>query len=66
MFFGNPQLTQRFLSFDSDEEKKQLEEFVSLKDFPNDRNKRDILNDLEDFSSAVMFANKFDSSVDGR
>ena len=33
-FFGNPELTKKFLSFDSDEEKKQLEEFVSLKDFP--------------------------------
>ena len=61
-FFGNPELTKKFLSFDSDEEKKQLEEFVSLKDFPMIEIKRDILNDLEDFSSAVMFANKFDTS----
>ena len=61
-FFGNPQLTKKFLSFDSDEEKKQLEEFVSLKDFPITEIKRDILNDLEDFASAVMFANKFDTS----
>ena len=61
-FFGNPELTKKFLSFDSDEEKKQLEEFVSLKDFPMLEIKRDILNDLEDFSSAVMFANKFDTS----
>ena len=61
-FFGNPELTKKFLSFDSDEEKKQLEEFVSLKDFPMIEIKRGILNDLEDFSSAVMFANKFDTS----
>ena len=61
-FFGNPQLTKKFLSFDSDEEKKQLEEFVSLKDFPMKEIKRDILNDLEDFEAAVMFANKFDTS----
>ena len=61
-FFGNPELTKKFLSFDSNEEKKQLEEFVSLKDFPMIEIKRDILNDLEDFSSAVMFANKFDTS----
>jgi len=61
-FFGNPQLTKKFLSFDSDEEKKQLEEFVSLKDFPMIEIKRDILNDLEDFEAAVMFANKFDTS----
>ena len=61
-FFGNPELTKKFLSFDSDEEKKQLEEFVSLKDFPMIEIKREILNDLEDFSSAVMFANKFDTS----
>ncbi len=61
-FFGNPQLTKKFLSFDSDEEKKQLEEFVSLKDFPMKEIKRDILKDLEDFEAAVMFANKFDTS----
>ena len=61
-FFGNPQLTKKFLSFDSDEEKKQLEEFVSLKDFPMKEIKRDILSDLEDFEAAVMFANKFDTS----
>jgi|TARA_R100000482_G_scaffold123637_1_gene74090 hypothetical protein len=61
-FFGNPQLTKKFLSFDSDEEKKQLEEFVSLKDFPMVEIKRDILKDLEDFEAAVMFANKFDTS----
>jgi hypothetical protein len=61
-FFGNPQLTKKFLSFDSDEEKKKLEEYVSLKDFPIIEIKRDILNDLEDFEAAVMFANKFDTS----
>jgi hypothetical protein len=61
-FFGNPQLTKKFLSFDSDEEKKKLEEHVSLKDFPIIEIKRDILNDLEDFEAAVMFANKFDTS----
>tara|TARA_R100001460_G_scaffold70103_3_gene110724 strand:- start:1009 stop:3108 length:2100 start_codon:yes stop_codon:yes gene_type:complete len=61
-FFGNPQLTKKFLSFDSDEEKKQLEEFVSLKEFPMIEIKRGILNDLEDFEAAVMFANKFDTS----
>ena len=61
-FFGNPELTKKFLSFDSDEEKKQLEEFVSLKETPITEIKRGILNDLEDFSSAVMFANKFDTS----
>ena len=61
-FFGNPQLTKKFLSFDSDEEKKQLEEFVSLKETPMTEIKRGILNNLEDFSSAVMFANKFDTS----
>jgi len=61
-FFGNPELTKKFLSFDSDEEKKQLEEFVSLKETPMTEIKRGILNDLEDFSSAVMFANKFDTS----
>jgi len=61
-FFGNPELTKKFLSFDSDEEKKQLEEFVSLKETPMTEIKRGILNNLEDFSSAVMFANKFDTS----
>ena len=61
-FFGNPELTKKFLSFDSDEEKKQLEEFVSLKDTPMIEIKRDILSDLEDFEKAVMFANKFDTS----
>ena len=61
-FFGNPELTKKFLSFDSDEEKKQLEEFVSLKETPMTEIKRGILKNLEDFSSAVMFANKFDTS----
>ena len=64
-FFNNPNLTQRFLSFDSEDEQKRLKQAAKDKDslfnFNNTRNS--IRSNLKEFEDVVMRGSRFNNSV---
>ena len=64
-FFNNPNLTQRFLSFDSEDEQKRLKQAAKDKDplfnFNNTRNS--IRDNLKEFEDVVMRGSRFNNSV---
>ena len=62
-FFVNPNLTKRFLSFDSDEEQDKLKQLLADKGTSYTKVRRDVFDGLAEFSEVVMFANKFDTST---
>lgn len=64
-FFNNPMLTEKFLSFDNEDEQKRLKQ--ALKDKTNnavtfDELRSKIRGRLSDFESVVMMGNNYDSS----
>ena len=64
-FFNNPKLTERFLSFDSEDEQKRLKQAAKDKDslfnFNNTRNS--IRSNLKEFEDVVMRGSRFNNSV---
>jgi hypothetical protein len=61
-FFVNPNLTKRFLSFDSKDEQDKLKTLLVNEGTSFTKVRKDVFDGLADFSEVVMFANKFDTS----
>ena len=62
-FFVNPNLTKKFLSFDSKDEQEKLKQLLIDEVTSFSKVRRDVFDGLEEFSEVVMFANKFDTST---
>ena len=62
-FFVNPNLTKKFLSFDSKDEQDKLKQLLIDEGTSFSKVRRDVFDGLEEFSEVVMFANKFDTST---
>jgi len=62
-FFVNPNLTKKFLSFDSKDEQDKLKQLLIDEGTSFSKVRRDVFDGLEKFSEVVMFANKFDTST---
>ena len=62
-FFVNPNLTKKFLSFDSKDEQDKLKQLLVDEGTSFSKVRRDVFDGLEEFSEVVMFANKFDTST---
>lgn len=62
-FFVNPNLTKKFLSFDSKDEQEKLKQLLIDEGTSFSKVRRDVFDGLEEFSEVVMFANKFDTST---
>ena len=61
-FFVNPNLTKKFLSFDSKDEQDRLKTLLVNEGTSFSKVRKDVFDGLENFSEVVMFANKFDTS----
>jgi len=62
-FFVNPNLTKKFLSFDSKNEQDRLKTLLVNEGTSFTKIRKDVFDGLADFSEVVMFANKFDTST---
>ena len=62
-FFVNPNLTKKFLSFDSKDEQDKLKQLLIDEGTSFSKVRQDVFDGLEEFSEKVMFANKFDTSA---
>ena len=62
-FFNNPNITQKFLTFDSKEEQDRLKQFAKDKNVNFNTLRKDIRDNLKDFESVVMRGSSFNNSV---
>ena len=62
-FFGNPNLTKKFLSFDSEDERKKLDKVLINNDTSITKIRESIFDNLAEFRKAVVFGNRFDTSA---
>tara|TARA_R100001460_G_scaffold55864_1_gene95293 strand:- start:2113 stop:4194 length:2082 start_codon:yes stop_codon:yes gene_type:complete len=62
-FFGNPNLTKKFLSFDSEDERKKLDKVLINNDTSITKVREAIFDNLAEFRKAVVFGNRFDTSA---
>ena len=62
-FFGNPNLTKKFLSFDSEDERKKLDKVLVNNDTSITKVREAIFDNLAEFRKVVVFGNRFDTSA---
>jgi len=62
-FFNNPKLTERFLSFDSEDEQKRLKQFAKDNNITFNDVRRSIRENLSEFEDVVMRGSRFNTSV---
>ena len=62
-FFNNPNITQKFLTFDSKEEQDRLKQFALDKGVVFNTLRKDIRDNLKDFESVAMRGSSFNNSV---
>lgn len=62
-FFANRNLTRKFLSFDSEDERKKLDKVLINNDTSITKVREAIFDNLAEFRKAVVFGNKFDTSA---
>ena len=62
-FFNNPNITQKFLTFDSKEEQDRLKQFAKDKNVNFNTLRKDIRDNLKDLESVVMRGSSFNNSV---
>jgi len=62
-FFNNPKLTERFLSFDSEEEQTRLKNVAKDKNVKFNDIRSSIRNNLKDFEDVAMRGSRFNTSV---
>ena len=62
-FFNNPNLTQRFLSFDDENEQKRLKQFAKDNNITFNDVRRSIRENLSEFEDVVMRGSRFNTSV---
>jgi hypothetical protein len=62
-YFNNPTLTERFLSFDDEEEQKKLKQVAKEKNTTYDEVRKEIANKFSEFNEVVMRQNQFNTSI---
>ena len=62
-FFVNPNLTRKFLSFDSEDERNRLDRVLINNDTSITKVREQISDGLQKFKSRVVFGNRFDTSA---
>ncbi len=62
-FFANPSLTEKFLSFDSEEKQKSLKDWGKRNDIKFEDVRKNITNELKDFEDIAVLGSRFNSSV---
>jgi len=62
-FFNNPKLTERFLSFDSEDEQKRLKQYAKDNNITFNDVRRSIRDNLSEFEDVVMRGSRFNTSV---
>jgi hypothetical protein len=62
-FFNNPNITQKFLSFDEKDEQDRLKQFAKDKGVVFNTLRKDIRDNLKDFESVAMRGSSFYNSV---
>jgi hypothetical protein len=62
-FFNNPKLTERFLSFDSEDEQKRLKQYAKDNNITFNDVRRSIRENLSEFEDVVMRGSRFNTSV---
>jgi hypothetical protein len=62
-FFNNPNLTQRFLSFDSEDEQKRIEKLAKDKGVKFNDVRASIRDNLKEFEDVAMRGSRFNNSV---
>ncbi len=62
-FFNNPKLTERFLSFDSEDEQKRLKQYAKDNNITFNDVRRSIRDNLSEFEDVVMRGSRFNTSI---
>jgi len=62
-FFNNPNITQKFLTFDSKEEQDRLKQFAKDRNVNFNTLRKDIRDNLKDFETVAMRGSSFNNSV---
>ncbi len=62
-FFNNPKLTERFLSFDSEDEQKRIEKLAKDKGVKFNDVRASIRDNLKEFEDVAMRGSRFNNSV---
>ena len=62
-FFANPSLTEKFLSFDSEEKQKSLKDWGDRNNIKFEDVRKNITNELKDFEDIAVLGSRFNSSV---
>ena len=62
-FFNNPKLTERFLSFDSEDEQKRLKQYAKDNNITFNDVRKSIRENLSEFEDVVMRGSRFNTSV---
>ena len=62
-FFNNPKLTERFLSFDSEDEQKRLKQYAKDNNITFNDVRKSIRDNLSEFEDVVMRGSRFNTSV---
>ena len=64
LIFDNPILTKKFMSFDSEEKKKNLDQYLKDQGASKQVDIRNAIQEgIQEFENVVMIANQFDTSV---
>ena len=64
LIFDNPTLTKKFMSFDSEEKKKNLDQYLKDQGASKQIDIRNAIQEgIQEFENVVMIANQFDTSV---
>jgi len=62
-FFNNPNITEKFLTFDSKEEQDRLKQFAKDRNINFNTLRKDVRNNLKDFETVAMRGSSFNNSV---
>nr|BAR28942.1 lysozyme-like protein [uncultured Mediterranean phage uvMED]BAR28946.1 lysozyme-like protein [uncultured Mediterranean phage uvMED] len=62
-FFNNPNITEKFLTFDSKEEQDRLKQFAKDRNINFNTLRKDVRDNLQDFETVAMRGSSFNNSV---
>ena len=62
-FFNNPNITEKFLTFDSKEEQDRLKQFAKDRNINFNTLRKDVRDNLKDFETVAMRGSSFNNSV---
>ena len=63
LFFNNPKVTEKFLSFDDKDEQDRLKQFAKDNNINFNTLRKDVRDNLKDFEGAAMRGSAFNNSV---